>query len=367
MKNSGLIEQLPLLLAGKTGWPWMAESQPMSPLMPDGKPWPKISIVTPSYNQGQFLEETIRSVLLQNYPNLEYIIIDGGSSDNSVEIIKKYEQWLTYWVSEPDNGQSDAINKGLKKVTGEVFNWLCSDDYLEPYALLDIGQKLNQNTTENAYCGRCRYWNEVLNECYESPGSYIAKTIEQTLFQHHIDQPVTFYKVSAIKTMGPLLNDLHYQMCAEYWLRYLLQYGQNEIARSDKIIANYRIHETSKTATYKNSKFKKERYVLLINLAKLIGMNSIDISRLKEKFFLDEIIDIRWDYRTFLHERILKAYYFRLLFYFSYDSKDFRKAFYYFMKYIIYGGPGFFEYFIELLNKVIRKMQETNRKRVSVG
>ena len=86
--------------------------------------YPRISIVTPSFNQGRFLEETIISVLDQNYPNLEYIIIDGASSDNSIEIIKNYEKNLSYWISEPDKGQSDAINKGFKIANGKIFHWL---------------------------------------------------------------------------------------------------------------------------------------------------------------------------------------------------------------------------------------------------
>ena len=90
--------------------------------------WPRISIVTPSFNQGRFLERTILSVLNQNYPNLEYIVMDGGSTDESVEIIKKYENYLAYWISEKDNGQSDAIKKGFQKSTGEILAWLNSDD-----------------------------------------------------------------------------------------------------------------------------------------------------------------------------------------------------------------------------------------------
>ena len=115
------LSELPSSPPGKIGWPWTEESSQLPEKMSDGSPWPRISIVTPSYNQGQFIEETIRSVLLQGYPNVEYIIIDGGSTDNSLEIIKKYEPWLAYWVSEPDRGQSHALNKGIQKATGDIF------------------------------------------------------------------------------------------------------------------------------------------------------------------------------------------------------------------------------------------------------
>ena len=143
----GLIHDLPLAPDGKSGWPWTHESQDFSELIDDGRDWPRISIITPSYNQGRFLEETIRTVLLQNYPNLEYIVMDGGSTDQYVEIIQIYEEWIDCWQSEPDGGgQSAAINAGIWRLEDtDIINWINSDDSLMPGTVLKISQEYLQH------------------------------------------------------------------------------------------------------------------------------------------------------------------------------------------------------------------------------
>jgi glycosyltransferase involved in cell wall biosynthesis len=108
--------------------------------MPDGRPWPRITIVTPSLNQASFLEATLRSVLLQGYPNLEYFVVDGGSTDESLTIVRRYEAWLAGWISEPDFGQSDAVNKGFARASGEILGWLNSDDVYERGAFAVVAQ-----------------------------------------------------------------------------------------------------------------------------------------------------------------------------------------------------------------------------------
>src|SRR6185503_20481856 len=123
--QSPSLNDLPAPPPGCTGWPWSEESVRVA-----SPSFPRITVTTPSFNQRSFLEATIRSVLLQGYPNLEYFVMDGGSTDGSVEIIKKYAPWIDYWVSEPDGGQSAAINRGLQMGTGKFAAWINSDDLL---------------------------------------------------------------------------------------------------------------------------------------------------------------------------------------------------------------------------------------------
>ncbi len=125
------LAELPPPPPRRAGWPWNEECAPLPDAAPDGSAWPLLSIVTPSYNQGAFLEETIRSVLLQGYPNIEYIIMDGGSADNSISIIKKYKHWISHWVSEKDGGQTQALNKGFSLARGDLVGWQNSDDFYD--------------------------------------------------------------------------------------------------------------------------------------------------------------------------------------------------------------------------------------------
>lgn len=239
--NYGLLNRLPVLHTGKTGWPWTVESIPLPPTMPDGKPWPKISIVTPSYNQGQFLEETIRSVLLQNYPNLEYIIIDGGSTDNSVEIIKKYEPWLKYWVSEKDEGQAEAINKGLARCTGEIFNWINSDDYLTASALQVISEKFDKNdVVAGAVLNFGNGYNTIIKSANLSARAMISGD-RQVIFQ----QQGTWLKLDRLNSAGGI-NDA-YHFCFDWLMTLLYLDAFPQVIYTSNVLANFRMHDASKT------------------------------------------------------------------------------------------------------------------------
>jgi glycosyltransferase involved in cell wall biosynthesis len=223
------LKDLPSAPAGKIGWPWTQESTRVPDRMPDGKPWPRISIVTPSYNQGRFIEECIRSVLLQGYPNLEYIIIDGGSTDETVEVIKKYEPWLAYWESEPDRGQSHAINKGLAKSTGQLFNWHNSDDVLTPNSLATMAAAM----VKHPQAGYAHGYRIIIDAKGAVQGDTKHSHGDKTVFSPALSTIITKLKAGCqpgclmnrqivVKT-GMIDENLHYIMDVDVLLRIALE------------------------------------------------------------------------------------------------------------------------------------------------
>jgi glycosyltransferase involved in cell wall biosynthesis len=204
---------------------------------------PRISVITPSFNQGRFLEETIESVLNQQYPNLEYIIIDGESTDSSVEIIRRYEKDLAFWVSEPDNGQTEAINKGLRRATGEIVTWLNSDDLHFPDTLATIGSAL------------ARFQEDVIYGDYVliTPGGRTFLNRYEIPFHrdimlygvNFIGQASAFFRRSLLDRFGFLNENYQYAMDHEFWLR--LADGGASFRHIKHFLSKYRYHSESKT------------------------------------------------------------------------------------------------------------------------
>ncbi|MCS3863263.1 glycosyltransferase involved in cell wall biosynthesis [Salinibacter ruber] len=243
------LDDLPAPPKEETGWPWTEQTDPLPETQPSGEPWPKISIVTPSYNQGRFLEETIRSILLQGYPNLEYIVIDGGSTDESEDVIKKYEPWIEYWVSEDDRGQTHAINKGLEQCTGDVFNWVNSDDYLARGALSVVGERFAASTPPEVLCGYNRRFDSETGKTVKYVRLFLSETPGRSVAKHRFIQTSTYYRMDVVQSLGPFDEDLHYNMDKEYFIRYILQRGQKYVSFTDEVLSHFRLHDSSKTVS----------------------------------------------------------------------------------------------------------------------
>lgn len=211
---------------------------------------PRISIITPSFNQGHFIEETIESVLSQNYPNLEYIIIDGGSTDNTVEIIKKYESQVTFWVSERDRGQTHAINKGIAKATGDILAYLNSDDYYLLGTLHKVAEYFCKFPQTDLLHGRCRYVNEQGEKIGEQFGNIRSFGEMIDLWgvwwqQQQFVQPEVFWSKRITNQIGLFREDLHYVMDYEYWCRILQADGV--VGRLDSELSCFRFTTTQKS------------------------------------------------------------------------------------------------------------------------
>jgi glycosyltransferase involved in cell wall biosynthesis len=226
--------------------------------------YPKITIITPSYNQGDFIEETILSVINQDYPNKEYIIIDGGSSDKTVEVIKKYADKITYWVSEPDNGQPDAINKGLRKATGDIIAFINSDDYYEPGVFNFVAEQYKKGC--EWIIGAVRNFRVETGESYTVLQKTNGNLIDWLVRNNQNHQPGNFWSKKIFQQAGLMDESLHYSFDWDYWLKFIVK-GNTPVVFNDKIVAHFRLHNESKTVKHWR-KFNQE-YIYLINKYKV--------------------------------------------------------------------------------------------------
>ena len=225
-----------------------------------------ITIVTPSYNQGQFIEETINSVLNQTYENIQYIVVDGGSTDNTMVVVEKYRDKIDIIIHEKDKGQTDAINKGFKLAKGELVGWINSDDILYPDCVEKIVKKYVEKPDGAIYYNK-------FNNCINAQG-HIIKSYEKNIpnrnyllsVNYDVIQQGSFYNRVLVEIVGYLNVNNHYCMDLDLWLK-LLNYGPiYSVANSST--AGFRMWEETKTNTGKEKFLKNIRKVLISNGAK---------------------------------------------------------------------------------------------------
>ena len=217
------LKDLPTPPEDKCGWPWTEQTEPLPYKMSDSSEYPRISIVTPSYNQGQFIEETIRSVLLQGYPNLEYIIIDGGSTDKTVEIINKYEKYIAYWVSESDKGQTDAINKGFAKATGNLVGWQNSDDFYYANAFNNAAKAANIYSDYDLFYGTRNYLNLDGNGVLTEDNNKSSFNLEKMIPNANIANQSLFFRNRIFQDGNFLDTSFHHCMDHEFFWRLIFK------------------------------------------------------------------------------------------------------------------------------------------------
>jgi glycosyltransferase involved in cell wall biosynthesis len=227
----------------------------------------KISIITPSYNQAKYIERTIKSILNQDYKDVEYIIIDGGSTDGTLDIIKNYQSRII-WVSEMDNGQSNAINKGLRLATGEIITFINSDDTYEPNSFKEVINFFENNPDKKWVYGKCRIISENDKEIRKPITFYKNLLLKnysysKLLSENFISQPATFWRKDIINEIGYLNENEYFCMDYEFWLRIGEKYDPGVI---DEYLANFRLHTMSKSGSNNKKQFQDE-----LRLAKKFG------------------------------------------------------------------------------------------------
>jgi len=207
---------------------------------------PSISIVVPNYNGGRTIEATLRSLIEQDYPDLQILVVDGGSSDDSAEIIRRYESHIAWWVSEKDTGQSSAINKGFARAQGEILNWLCSDDVLLPGALDAVGREFAEHPWADIVAGACRliYVNDPRRNRLDEPAAWGLELIP---CMNPIPQPGCFFRRTLLDRKPPLDEGLHYAMDLDLWCYFRARGAQWRFLHS--VLANMYFNGENKTST----------------------------------------------------------------------------------------------------------------------
>jgi glycosyltransferase involved in cell wall biosynthesis len=270
--------------------------------------YPRISIITPSFNQGNFLEQTIQSVLSQNYPDLEYIVVDGGSTDGSVDIIKKYENKLAYCVSEKDKGQSEAINKGFRRASGEIIAWLNSDDCYLPGTLERVADFFSSHPAVDLVYGDLL----LMDSSGKTLGIRKVVPYNYTLALYGLStvpQPSAFFRRRALDAVGLLDEELHYQMDTEFFLRFGKK-GLN-IKHLPTPLAVFRLHAQSKTVSEYHDKVQQaNRRILEKMLGRAIAEGEtwkFQMFRLMARFiiYLQRAV-LRFDFLPFRAKRAMK-------------------------------------------------------------
>jgi glycosyltransferase involved in cell wall biosynthesis len=221
--------------------------------LPEGySAWPRITVVTPSYNQGAYIEETIQSIIGQNYPNLEYFIVDGGSTDETISVINKYKESIDWWVSEKDRGQTDAINKGFKRATGDIVNWINSDDLLYPDALFHIAHTFMMNPDAGFVYGKTLRFNE--NGPMETMQHDVPDLPLMYYYYFPYGQQACFYKRSILEKVGYLNESLHFSMDYDLFVRLHLH---AKTVKTDFLVGGFRDHNASKTNNFEEVMIKE--------------------------------------------------------------------------------------------------------------